>query len=351
MSHFKVGITRDFLNERGELGFGDIDIGLSLLDEAGIEREFLPEDSAELRADQVSGYDGLLVLAPRISRASLANGAGDRLAVVARWGVGFDSVDVKACTEHGVAVTITPDGVRRPVAVSTLAVVLALALRLPAKDRLTRENRWADKVALMGTGLTGRTLGVIGLGNIGKEVCRLAQGLAFRLVAHDPYVSPGVAAQLGVEMVDLETLLREADFVTVHCALTPETHHLLDAPRLALMKPSAYLVNFARGPVVDQPALTEALRGGRIAGAGIDVFEQEPPDPSDPILELDNVILSPHALCWTDECFSGIGHSACRSVVDVAAGRAPQNLVDPAVLGSERFLTKLARAQRKGIGR
>src|SRR5262249_48237363 len=157
----------------------------------------------------------------------------------------------------------------------------------------------------------GRTLGVIGLGNVGREVFDLAKPLGMRHLAHDPY--PAAAVE-GVELVGLETLLGESDFVCVCCALTPETHHLLDEARLALLQPTAYLINVARGPIVDQKALTEALTQRRIAGAGLDVFEQEPIDPDDPLLALDNVILSPHALCWTDGCFRAIGESACRSI-------------------------------------
>ena len=145
----------------------------------------------------------------------------------------------------------------------------------------------------MGTGLTGKTFGSIGLGNIAREAFTLAKPLEMRQIAHDPYASPEQAAELGVELVDLDTLLRTADVVSITCALTPETHHLLNAERLAMMKPTAYLISAARGPIVDQRALTEALRNNGIAGAGLDVFEEEPVDPNDPILTLDNVIVSP----------------------------------------------------------
>lgn len=345
---FRVGITRDFLGEDGRLGFGDIDIGLGLLDGAGLTPEFLPEGAAELTPSHVAGFDALLVLAPRVTRRTLEG--ADRLAVVARFGVGYDSVDVDACTDNGIAVTITPDGVRRPVAVAALTLLLALAHRLPAKDRLVREGRWADKLAYMGIGTTGRTLGVIGLGNIGRELCRLARGLELRLIAHDPYGDPEAAAALGVELVDLDTLLATSDFVSVCCALTPETYHLLDATRLALMKPTAFLISVARGPIVDQAALTETLREGRIQGAGVDVFEREPPDPDDELLALDNVILAPHALCWTDECFGGNGRQACQSIVDVAEGRAPGIVVDRRVLDSARFRSRLETYARE-VGR
>jgi len=335
---FRVGLTRDFLKPDGTLGFGDI--GLELLDQApGIEWEFLPENTPELLPEQVRNYDALLVLAPRVTAATLAG--SERLAVVARFGVGYDNVDVAACTEAGVLLTITPDGVRRPVALSVITLLLALSHRLLEKDRLTREGRWAEKLGYMGQGVTGRTLGVIGFGNIGREVFRLAQPFGMRHLAFDPHVPAEAGQELEVELVDLDTLLGQSDFVAVCCALTPETHHLLGAAQLARMKPNAYLINVARGPIVDQQALTEVLQQRQIAGAGLDVFEQEPVDSTDPILKLDNVIVAPHAICWTDECFLGNGRSACESILDVAAGRPPRYVVNREVLEQPGVQAKL----------
>ncbi len=331
---FRVGITRDFLKADGTLAFGNI--GLDVLDRApGITREFLEPHSLELQPEQIRGFDALLVLAPSVTAATLTG--ADRLALVARFGVGYDNVDIVACTRAGVLVTITPDGVRRPVATSVLAYLLALSLRMFDKDRLTRGGRWADKLDFMGTGLMGRTLGIIGLGNIGREIVRLARPLGMRYLAFDPYLS----AADEIEMVDLETLLRASDFVTINCALSQETHHLLNQQRLALMKPTAYLINTARGPIVDQRALTTALAAHQLAGAALDVFEMEPIDPDDPLLALDNVILAPHAICWTDECFQGNGESACRGIVDVAAGRVPRSIVDRAALSHPRMRARL----------
>jgi phosphoglycerate dehydrogenase-like enzyme len=257
---FRVGLTRDFLKTDGSLAFQDI--GLDVLERTpGVTWDFLPLESqpsgatSELHPVQAWNYDALLVLAPRVSAATLAR--NDRLVLVARFGVGYDNVDVAACTRAGVLLTITPDGVRRPVATSVLAYMLALSLRMFDKDRLTRGGRWAEKLDYMGIGLTGRTLGIIGLGNIGREIVRLARPLGMRHLTFDPYLSAADAATEGVEQVDLETLLRASDVVSINCALTPQTHHLLNADRLALMKPTAYLINTARGPIVDQRALTE----------------------------------------------------------------------------------------------
>ena len=335
---FRVGVTRDFLGSDGRVSFGDI--GLGLLDEApGVEWRFLDEDPPDLEARHVRGFDGLLVLTPRVSAATLAG--ADRLVVLARFGVGYDSVDVDACTRSGVLLTITPDGVRRPVATSLITLVLALAQKLLVKDRLTRAGRWGERGAHMGQGLTGRVLGLVGLGSIGREAARLARPFDLRVVAYDPYVSAADASAVGAERVDLPTLLRTADFVGVTCALTPETRHLINGERLALMKPTAYLINVARGPIVDQAALTAALREQRIQGAALDVFEREPVDPDDPILRLDNVIVTPHAICWTDECFLGNGRDAIGSILDVAAGRAPRHVVNRAALEHPRVKARL----------
>jgi len=336
---FHVGVTRDFLRADGSIAFGDI--GLSQLDAAGVAWEFLPENASELTREHAERYDALLVLAPRVTAATLA---GDcRLAVVARFGVGYDNVDVAACTRAGVALTITPDGVRRPVAVAVLTFVLALSHKLLIKDQLTRAGKWSEKLDHMGMGLTGRTLGVIGLGNIGREVFRLAAPLQMRHLAADPVISAADAAAAGAQLVEIDTLLRESDFVVVCCALTESTRRLINSQRLALMQPTAYLINVARGPIVDQAALTAALSERRIAGAGLDVFEQEPINPSDPLLALDNVILAPHALCWTDECFAGIGRASVTSILDVAAGRVPKNVVNREVIETPAFQQKLRR--------
>lgn len=336
---FRVGLTRDFLTPDGRVGWGDI--GLDELSATyGVEWEFLPEDHDVLPAESIRGYDALIVLTPRVA-ASTLDGV-DRLRVVARFGVGYDNVDINACTAAGVLVTITPDGVRRPVAVSALALILAATHRIRERDDLVRSGRWHDKLDLMGFGVTGRTLGLVGWGNIGREVSRMCAPLQMRQLAADPYANTAAAAEVGVELVELDELFRLADVVVVTCALTPDTHHLVNAERIELMKPTSFLVNVARGPIVDQTALTDALTRRRITGAALDVFDPEPPDPDDPLLKLDNVILSPHAIAWTDELARGNGSSAVRSVLDVAAGRTPAHPVNPAALDHARWSERRA---------
>lgn len=341
---FRVGITRDFLKPDGTIGFGDI--GLATLDQRpGLSYEFFDQSFSDIPAAIADQYDALLVLAPRVTAATVAGCR--RLGLVARFGVGYDNVDVEACNASGVMLTITPDGVRRPVAASALAFLLALTHKLIAKDRLTREGRWHEKLDHMGLGVTGRTLGLIGLGNIGREILRLAQPLEMKHLAYDPHVSPEQAKAVGATKVELDELLRVSDFVMICCALTHETHHLLDAGRLALMKPTSYLINVARGPIIDQAALTDVLRQRRIAGAALDVFEQEPVDPADPLLKLDNVIVAPHAICWTDEIALGNGRSACQSILDFASGRVPQFVVNRSVLENPHFQAKLKQLSQR----
>jgi D-3-phosphoglycerate dehydrogenase len=264
-------------------------------------------------------------------------GRGDlRVRLIARHGVGFDAVDLAAMSAQGVIVTNTPDAVRRPVATAALTYVLALAQKLLAKDRLTRAGRWHERTDHMGMGLTGRSLGVVGAGSIGRETLRLARAFDLELLAADPYADAADIAALGARLVPLDTLLATADFVCVTCALTPETRHLIDAKALARMRPTAYLVNVARGPVVDEAALVAALAAGRLAGAGLDVFESEPIAAGHPLLGFDNVIVTPHALCWTDECFAAIADSGLRSVVAVAQRRVPAHVVNGDVLDHPR---------------
>lgn len=336
---FRIGYTNDFLTSDGRVGWGDI--GLSRLDGVpGLEWGFISEPETVLTAKHAGNFDALAVLAPKVT-ADLVDNA-PRLAVVARFGVGYDSVDLDACTRNGVAVTITPDGVRRPMAATGMAFMLALSHRILAKDRITRIGEWANKLDYMGYQVTGATLGTIGLGNIARDLFHLAGPWDMRRLAYDPYISRETAEEAGVELVDLETLMRESDYLVVLCKLTDETFHLIDAERLAMMKPTAFLINIARGPIVDEAALYEALRDKRIQGAALDVFEVEPPDPSNPLFELDNIIVAPHALGWTSEAAMGIGMGVIDAILDVREGRVPTHVVNRDVIDSPRFQEKLA---------
>src|SRR5260221_7752099 len=340
-NEFRVGLTRDCLGRDGRNPVFDPAAFAVLRAEKSLVYKSLAGSGGEVTPDQASRYDALVVLMPRVTERTLGD-ADRRLRLVARFGVGYDTIDTAACTRAGVALTITPDGVRRPVATIILAFVLALSHRLLAKDRLTKSGRWSERTDHMGVGLTGKVFGSIGFGNIGREAFRLLRPLDMVHIACDPVAQPEEAAALGVRLVDFDTVLREADFVSVNCPLSPATRHLVGAAALAEMKPSPFSINTARGPIVDEAALTEALAAGRIAGAALDVFEQEPTPADNPLLALDNVITTPHSLCWTDECFRRIAEDAFASVVAVAPGVAPVNLVNRAVLDNAAFTAALA---------
>jgi phosphoglycerate dehydrogenase-like enzyme len=322
---FRIGVTRDAITPSGEPICGRD--ALKILDDPRVEWEYLPDAPPELTPDHAARYDALCMLGGRVTRKTLSR-QDSRLKLIARFGVGYDNIDVPAITERGVMLTIAPDGVRRPVASSVMAFMLAMAHRLEEKDRLVRDGRWKEKGDYLGYGLGGKTLGVIGVGNIGKEVFRLAAPWGMRHLGCDPHVPQPAVNDLGVKMVDLDTLLRESDVISVNCLLNDDTHHLIDARAFSLMKPSAFFINTARGPVVDEAALTETLRNRRIRAAAIDVFEQEPTPDDNPLLKLDNVIVAPHAVCHTDECMRLLGESAFTSAVELANGRRPRHIVN-----------------------
>ena len=331
---FKVGMTRDLLTRSGEPCFDpralDVVKGVE-----GLAWEWVPEELSVVSPEVAARYDGLYINLPKVTAASV--GRGDcRLRIIARNGVGYDSVDIDACSKRGIVVTNTPLAVRRPVAVATLTMIFALAGRLFAKDRLVRTGRWNDRVDFMGQGLTSRTLGLVGAGGIGQEIMRLARPFFARMIAADPHVSAEAVAPLGASLLPLDTVMRESDFLVVCCLLNSETHHLVDARRLSLMKPTAYYINMGRGPIHDEAALAAALKRGAIAGAGLDVAEEEPISPSSPLLAMENVILTPHALCWTDECFRDIAETALRSIVAISRGERPRHVVNPDALSHRR---------------
>jgi len=336
MSLFKVGLSRDLLTASGQSSFGSEPLAILAAAKDVLEWEYTKESVAEITPDQAAHYDAIYVNSAKVTTASVAR-ADCRVRLFARHGVGYDSVDVAALTRAGILLTNTPLAVRRPVATMAMTYILALAQKMLIKDRLTRAGQWSQRNEHMGQGLTGKTLGLVGAGGTGQETLRLARAFDMRLLAADPYADPTRIEALGAKLVPLTTLLREADFVVLTCLLNDETRHLINADALALMKRSAYLINVARGPVVDEPALIQALSGKRIAGAGIDVFEQEPVAPDNPLLKMEHVIVSPHALCWTDECFNGIATEGLTSLVDVARSRKPAHLVNPAVLESPRW--------------
>jgi phosphoglycerate dehydrogenase-like enzyme len=338
---FKVGFSADFLDEQRHLIFPDI--GLSLLaTEPGISYEFLAENHAEYVPIQLTDYDVLITMKPRVTADSLRG--VERLCAIGRCGVGYDNVDLGACTDHDIAVYITPAGVVRPMASSIVLMVLALSHNLVIKDRMMREGRWVESTRKLGREPRDRIIGTIGLGNVASEAVRLLRNFGVaRFLSFDPYLKDATAAELDVQMVSLDDLLRQSDYVLVNCPLTPQTRALIGERELNLMKPSAVLINTARGPIVNQAALIRALESNTIAGAALDVFETEPLEADSPLLKLNNVILTSHSVGWTEELFRDMGRIDCEGALAVSRGKAPSNIVNREVLERPGFKKKLER--------
>jgi phosphoglycerate dehydrogenase-like enzyme len=352
---FRLALTGDFLNEEGTSAYGDICLDL-LARVPHVRYHFLKEQapcsgdpsywerlySMEVTPAQIAEVDGLVVLRPWVKAATFAEGAGE-LAVIGRSGAGYDKIDLAACTANDVAVFNAPRALNHSTASSALMFMMALAKRLPEQDRITREGRWDLQAKVLGQEIQGRTLGIIGLGHSGRELVRLAAPFEMRFLAYSPHADPVQAEALGVQLTSLEEVLGEADFVSLHCRLTAETRRLLGAPELALMKPGAYLINVGRGELVDQRALVAALQEGRIAGAGLDVFEVEPLPAGDPLTRLPNVLLTPHWSASTADIWKATGRAMAEGMLRAARGEVPENVVNPEVLKRPGFRSKLGR--------
>ena len=337
---FRVALTADFYTAAGDCRYRDIGLD-SLDDDSRFKVSRFDEHLPEIAPHQLAKCDGSIVLAARVNARSLAN--AEELLAIGRFGVGYDSVDVAACTAADVLLFITAGAVDHSVAEATVGWMLALTHHIRAKDRLIREARWNDRSAFMGSELRDRTLGLIGFGGIGRAVVKLLASFGMNPpLVFDPYASPETLAACGARAVALEELLPEADFVSLHCPLNDSTRGLLGARELKLMKPSAWLINTARGGIVDEDALYAALREKRLAGAAIDCFNSEPLTTSPPLAELDNVLLAPHCIAWTNELFRDIGRAACQGMIDLATGRKPRGIVNPEVLERPGFLRKWA---------
>lgn len=273
----------------------------------------------------VAGADAILTLLHDRVDGELLDAAGPGLRCVANIAVGFDNIDLEAAAERGVTVTNTPGVLDDATADLTLALILAATRRLGEGERLIRSRReWSwGMFFMLGSSLRGKLLGIVGLGGIGRRVAERARAFGMEIAYHSRHPVPAeVEAALKAERMPLERLLAEADVLSLHCPLTPQTHHLIGAAELAAMKPSAVLVNAARGPVVDEQALAEALRGGEIAAAGLDVYEHEPRvEPG--LLELDNVVLAPHLGSATVETRTAMAELAARNAISVLRGQGP----------------------------
>lgn len=305
--------------------------GLAPLRAAGLDvvmrRATGPVPRAELLA-AVRGVAALVSLMSDSVDDELLDAAGGSLRVVANYAVGYDNIDVGACAARGVVVCNTPDVLTDATADHAFALLLGVARRLLDGDRLVRSGTWSgwEPDQLLGRQVAGATLGIVGMGRIGAGVATRAAAFGMRVLYHNRNRSPELERRTGAAPASLDELLATSDFVSLHCPLTPATHHLIDARALALMKTTAVLVNTARGPVVDEAALVEALEAGRLWGAGLDVFEREP-QVAARLRDLPNVLLAPHTGSATDVARDGMARLCAEAIVTVLAGGTPPNVV------------------------
>ena len=288
-----------------------------------------PVPQEETIRSMIADFHGVVVRsATRLSRQTID--AAVNLEAIGRTGAGVDNIDVKAATDRGIPVCHAPEANYSSVAEHTLAFILALAKQLPQMDRAVRQGNFRTRYDYRAVDVAGKTVGVVGLGRIGREVARrCAVALNMKAVAYDPYAEPQSTDESVEVVADLAALFGRADFVTVHVPHTPRTHHLIDAHLIAKLRPSSYLINTSRGGVIDESALVRALSSEQIAGAAVDVFEQEPPEADNPLLGLPNVILTPHSAALTKQCVARMAVDAAQGVLDVLEGRRPKYVFNP----------------------
>lgn len=306
-------------------GYGSYDIERRILEPHGAEVVLRPcdGDAAAVMA-AITDADGVLVRQSPVRREAI--GQAPRLAAIARYGIGVDNVDLDAARERRIYVANVPDYGAEEVSDQAMALLLGVARRVAARDRAVRAGAWNVSRAELMYRVAGRTLGLIGYGRIARTFERKMRGFGVdRVLIYDPYATD----VSGVERVDLDTLCSESDYISLHAPLTPQTAHLLDRERFARMKPTAIVVNTARGGLIDEAALIEALSAGRIFGAGIDVYETEPPSRDNPLFALDNVVVSDHTGWYSEESVAELQTKAAEEIARVFAGGKPRHWVNP----------------------
>jgi len=314
----------------------------------GVERDILAREGCTLvpapcRSEDETiaacrGAHAILTASARFSRRVIEE--LKEVLVICRYGIGVDTVDVPAATEHGIIVANVPDFCFDQVADTAMSLILSVPRKVTYLSNLIRRGIYNRDLARPIHNFRGATLGLVAFGNIPRNLVWKAAPFGFRILAYDPYVKPEDVRQYPVSLVDFDTLLRESDIISVHTPLTDETRHMFDEAAFRKMKPSAYFLNLARGPIHDQKALYRALNEGRIAGAGLDVLEKEPPDPDDPILRLDNVVFTPHYASYTEEAYRELRVKTAENAAAVLRGEFPKYLYNPEVRKNARLLSR-----------
>ncbi len=356
MRTFNLLYTGDYLDESGEVAYGDIGLGL-YENLPHMEYDFIRDQappagdstywgrlySLQIEPEHLAEANGLVIFRPWLKASAFAGGA-ENLVVVGRAGAGYDKIDLEACTKNNVAVFNAPDTLTHSTASSALLLMLALAKRLPEQEQMAHSGCWNYQAKIIGLDLEGMTLGIIGLGKTGMELARLVQPFGMRILAYSPHAQKAQAERLGITLLDhMDTLFHESDFVSLHNRLEKHNHGLIGEKHFRLMKPTAYFINVARGELVQQEVLVRCLREHWIAGAGLDVYQTEPLPAGDPLMKLDNVILTPHWLPSTRQACYATGSAVARGMIEAAQGRIPEHILNPAVLTQPGFVAKLRR--------
>ena len=330
-TRWKLAITADYANPDGSTIYGDI--GLDTLAEHGIDLSLVGAAGRDPTLEELEGFDALFLLSGTpFGRAQLEGVT--TLKHVARFGAGFDAVDLEACDERGIIVTNAPTGLRVPMAHTALTFLFALAHSLLPKDRLVRQAQWDRKAEYRGPGLASATVGVIGLGGIGRETVSQLRALDLDVIAWNRSPRPEFCAEAGIEQLELDEVIARSDYLIITVAANSETRHLIGQRELALMKDTAFLINIARGAVVDEPALITALQDGTIAGAGLDVFEVEPLPADSPLLDCPSAVLTPHASWYSEESYAELKRRVAEEVAAVLRGERPREILNPEALAA-----------------
>jgi D-3-phosphoglycerate dehydrogenase len=292
----------------------------------GIWVDVITNLSQEELVKMIPDYDALVVRSGTKVTKEVID-AAKKLKIIGRAGVGVDNIDVNAATQRGIVVANAPGGNSISTAELTIAMIFAVARKIPQAVESVKSGKWERK-RFLGTELRGKTLGVVGLGRVGFEVAKRAKGLEMSVLAYDPYISEDRAKEIGVELVELEDLIKRADFITIHVPKTKETEGMFSKREFELMKDGAYIINCARGGIVDEKALYEALKNGKLAGAALDVYESEPPSPENPLLRLENVVTTPHIGASTKEAQISVGLTIAEEILNVYKGLPVRNAVN-----------------------
>jgi D-3-phosphoglycerate dehydrogenase len=327
---YKVAIT----NPR----YDSLDLEREALDPIGAELIPIYADDDASYAEQIADMDAVIV-GLKVSLTADVISKLRRCKIIQATGIGVDKIDVDAATKAGILVVNVPDVFTEEVADQAFTLLLAVNRKLVYTQQMAASGRWSQTQAGMGSvpKINGKTLGLVAFGNIARAVARRAKGFGLNIIAHDPFVTPDVMAEHGVESVSIEQLFGESDFISAHVPHSAATHHLIGKKLFDLMKPSAIFVNTGRGKVVDEPALIEALREGKLAGAGLDVLEQEPPDPDNPLLSMSNVTVTPHVAAYSNESTVARRRRHGQEIAAVLTGQRPRNVVNRAVLAQAQL--------------